>query len=298
MQRNKARLIGVIITAVAVALLIGGVIVFFVTHPFSPAQNTTDTTAPAAVPATPAQAHSTAPSTAKSGEAVTGVTAPSAPAPSGAENTVPSTKQEAAVPSSLQALLAAGGCSAEELQSSQINQLVVVDSSGSTAEITFYQHGADGWKQEEALTCQGFIGMNGTTSAMSEGSVATPQGLYHIGSAFYQDDMPATGLESFAITEDTYWVDDPDSPHYNQRVTGAAEQDWNSAEHMSEIATYRYGFVIEYNMPPTGHARGSAIFFHLSDGDATHGCISADEDMVLAYLAKLSAAQNPYILIL
>ena len=139
---------------------------------------------------------------------------------------------------------------------------------------------------------------NGTTAAMHEGGSATPQGLFHVGSAFYQDDAPQTGLDVFPITHDTYWVDDPDSPNYNQLVVGDEALGDDHAEHMSEISSYHYGFVIEYNMPPTGYAAGSAIFFHVSHDSPTLGCVSVSEQKVLAYLAKLDASKNPYILII
>ncbi|MEE1106329.1 MAG: hypothetical protein UH083_10245, partial [Ruminococcus sp.] len=125
-----------------------------------------------------------------------------------------------------------------------------------------------------------------------------PQGLFHVGSAFYQDDAPQTGLDVFPITPDTYWVDDPDSPNYNQLVVGDDALGGDHAEHMSEISSYTYGFVIEYNMPPTGYAAGSAIFFHVSHDSPTLGCVAVSEQKVLAYLAKLDASKNPYILII
>ena len=294
---NKTQTAGVVIAIVALVLLVGGVVLFFLTDPFgkeappkptvpaatvsppvsSPDEATRDTAAPTGTAASAAASESTAPS-------------------ESSETTAP--VEEATAPSAMQALLSEGGCSVEELESIAANQLIIVHSSGTSAEITFYEHTPAGWQQDEGLTCPGFVGMNGTTPEMSESIAATPQGLYSIGSAFYQNSPPATGLNTFAITSDTYWVDDPDSSHYNQKVIGSDNRDWNSAEHMSNISGYRYGFVINYNIPPTGYARGSAIFFHIGNGGPTHGCVSATEDMVLAYLAKLDANKNPHILII
>ncbi|MBQ2570033.1 MAG: hypothetical protein II573_06540, partial [Ruminococcus sp.] len=90
----------------------------------------------------------------------------------------------------------------------------------------------------------------------------------------------------------------PDSPNYNQLVVGDEALGDDHAEHMSEISSYHYGFVIEYNMPPTGYAAGSAIFFHVSHDSPTLGCVTVSEQKVLAYLAKLDASKNPYILII
>ena len=158
---------------------------------------------------------------------------------------------------------------------------------------------ADGvWAKDSSLTCQGYVGSNGTTDYMSEGASATPRGLYSVGEAFYQYDAPATGLDSFHITSDTYWVDDPDSDNYNKKVVGDEKLGDDHAEHMSEISSYRYGFVINYNTSPTEYGKGSAIFFHVSHDSPTLGCVATSENMVLAYLAKLKASSYPYILII
>ena len=172
---------------------------------------------------------------------------------------------------------------------------MVVISQGSAARISLYENTGAGWTEDAALNCSGFIGAQGAVTEMSEQVSGTPVGLYSIGEAFYQYNQPVTGLNTFAITEDTYWVDDPDSAYYNRRVIGAENRDWNSAEHMMDIEGYKYGFVIDYNTAAE-YNKGSAIFFHIGY-TPTQGCVAASEDMVLAYLAKLSADRNPYILV-
>ena len=124
---------------------------------------------------------------------------------------------------------------------------------------------------------------------------ATPKGLWGIGQAFYQGTKPNTKLDSFKIDSNTYWVDDPNSSYYNTRVTTTSG--WSSAEHMSAIPGYKYGFVINYNMNPVVKGKGSAIFFHVANGGPTGGCVACVEDKVVAYLNKLDKAKNPYILI-
>lgn len=199
------------------------------------------------------------------------------------------------LPEKLDTILTETGNSAETLAELEIGQLVVVASSGTTAEISMYERTAEGWIENSNLNCTGYVGIEGTVSEMSEQVSGTPVGLYSIGSAFYQNDLPATGLQKFAITDDTYWVDDPNSAYYNQRVIGTENMDWNSAEHMCEIPGYKYGFVVNYNTPAE-YNKGSAIFFHIGSMP-TQGCIATTEEMVLAYLAKLGADSNPYILI-
>jgi len=177
-------------------------------------------------------------------------------------------------------------------------QLVIVNSSGSRAKIHFFEKLEDGlWVEDEALRVNGYVGKHGTTNDKREGDLATPIGQFPVGSAFYIDSAPQTGLDSFLITENTYWVDDPDSDFYNRRVEGLADKDWDSAEHMiKNQPNYSYGFVIEYNIECTP-GKGSAIFFHVSDKYTT-GCVATSKRAMLRYLAVLDAGKNPYILII
>lgn len=213
------------------------------------------------------------------------------------ETTADATQAPAALsaPDTMTEILAQGGSSLQQLSDIGCTQLVTVSSSGSSAQLRFFSCENNTWTEDETLSCSGFVGRNGVTSDMHEGGNASPFGLYHIGDAFYINDQPATGLNSFRITSDTYWVDDPDSSHYNQHMEGNAEKDWNSAEHMIDISGYRYGFVIDYNTA-AAYGKGSAIFFHISSGP-TAGCVGTDESSVLAYLAKLNASANPFIMI-
>lgn len=199
---------------------------------------------------------------------------------------------------SFASLLSAGGITTDTLNERNTNQLIIVNSSGSSATVYFYEKTNNQWKNDSDLTASGYVGSSGTTDSPSEGKSATPKGLYSVGDAFYQSDKPNTKLNSFKITENTYWVDDPDSKYYNMKVEGNSNKDWDSAEHMSEIGSYKYGFVINYNMNPIKKGAGSAIFFHISHGSPTAGCVSVSEDKVLSYLSKLDKSKNPYILII
>lgn len=169
-------------------------------------------------------------------------------------------------------------------------QLLVVKAEGTEAAITLYALEA-GWQQ--VFSCRGFVGLGGVRSQKTEGDKATPAGLYPIREAFFQELRPQTGLSSFGITDQTYWVDDPDSSYYNRRVEGKG--DWASAEKMADYAAYRYGFVVGYNEARVPGA-GSAIFFHVGDGP-TAGCIAAEEAAVLCCLSLLDRAAVPHIFI-
>lgn len=210
------------------------------------------------------------------------------------------TVEDAAQPESLTRALE-GMVSYEELQDKQCGQLVVVQASGSNAQITCYQLDAGGLWQNAGLDCAGFVGKNGVSADSYEGSKMTPAGFFPVREAFYFNEVPETGLPSFQVTQNTYWVDDPDSPHYNQWVeldeAGGMEKDFDSAEHMIDYpGSYEYGFVVGFNDDPVVPGKGSAIFFHISTS-ATLGCIATDRQHVLDILKFLDVNQNPYILI-
>lgn len=199
------------------------------------------------------------------------------------------------VPDHLSGALKYLGISAGTLDNIKCSQLVVVESLGSNGYLSFYEKNSYGaWVKNEDLTATGWVGINGVGQA-AEGIATTPAGLYRVGSAFYTRSAPETGLSSFGITPDTYWVDDPYSKYYNRRVVGTADADWSSAEDMF-ISSYRYGFVIEYNTVNVVPGAGSAFFFHVY-GEPTEGCVGTDTATVLAYLKALDASKNPYILI-
>lgn len=187
--------------------------------------------------------------------------------------------------------------SIDDLTQKNCKQLITVNSSGNTASINyFYLNENNIWQEQYDLATDGYVGSNGVSKYSHEGSYETPFGLYPIEDAFYIDIIPDTSLNLFQITDDTYWVDDPDSVYYNKRVEGTENMDWNSAEHMIDYySSYHYGFVIGFNTTDTIPGKGSAFFFHVSY-QPTAGCVGVSEYMVLKYLSQLDSNLNPYIL--
>lgn len=199
-------------------------------------------------------------------------------------------------PEELTALLESSGQDYATLESVSCNQLIIVDSEANKASIYMYERNSEGIWTNCGLDTQGFVGRNGVSAESYEGSGMTPAGFFSIGEAFYIEEAPSTGLDSFHVTENTYWVDDPDSAYYNQKVELEGEPEWDSAEHMiSYYDAYIYGFVINFNMNPVVPGKGSAIFFHVGY-NSTAGCVAVSEDMMLKYLAVLDASKNPYII--
>ena len=213
-----------------------------------------------------------------------------------------STSTDAAIseedqPEALTAMLKRSLVSYEQLAGVDCRQLIVVDAKQEKASISMYVCGENGLWTDTGFNTEGYVGANGVSRESYEGSRMTPAGVFPIEEAFYIEDKPETGLPTFQITENTYWVDDVESELYNQRIELAGEKTWKSAEHMIEYPdAYKYGFVVGYNMNPVETGRGSAIFFHIGDR-ATLGCVATSEEMVLAYLKKLDETMHPYIVI-
>ena len=192
--------------------------------------------------------------------------------------------------------LAANGYSYNDLNDRACRQLMVVVGNGHRADISLYELNDGVWSDKAELHCTGNLGYNGLSANKKEGDGCTPIGLFTIGSAFYQTDVPPeTNLDCFQITENSYWVDDPNSAYYNQYVTDTSVKDWNSAEHMIDYPGYEYGFVINYN-PECVKGEGSAVFFHIGEG-YTAACIATSKNNCLQYIATLDKARNPCVLL-
>ena len=177
------------------------------------------------------------------------------------------------------------------------DQLVLVAASGSSCRLYAYERGSDGiWVK--VLGTSGHVGKNGVTDSKREGDKKTPAGLYALGFAFGHDDNPNPDYPFRAITSDSYWVDDPDSSHYNQWVEGAADKDWSSAENLGRIKTeYALAVVVEYNYgSSTVAGKGSAIFLHVGS-ESTSGCIAIPKSDLKSLIKWLDDDKSPHILI-
>ncbi|MDO4616989.1 MAG: GBS Bsp-like repeat-containing protein [Lachnospiraceae bacterium] len=159
-------------------------------------------------------------------------------------------------------------------------QLILVKAYGTTAEIALLNKNSDGTWYEVVRT-NGYVGRNGVAPT-TEWSVTTPVGIYEIGSAFGILPDPGTELDYTQIDDTYYWIDDADSPLYNQFVTTKdTPLTWSSAEHLIDYpGPYNYSFFIKFNAEGIP-AVGSCIFFHCERGIPTGGCIAVPQaDMV------------------
>ncbi len=144
------------------------------------------------------------------------------------------------------------------------------------------------------------VGKNGIalSGQKREGDGKTPQGLFKIESAFgYLEKVP-TKLDYKKVTTEDKWIDDPNSPQYNQWVHGST--DAKSFEVLRRKDNlYKYAFVVGYNRQPVLPGLGSAIFTHVwrDANTGTAGCVAVAESHMKTLLSLLDKAKNPYIII-
>ena len=180
-------------------------------------------------------------------------------------------------------------------------QLVVVQSSEATAQIYSFEKMDGVWEYSNALdTVNGYVGLQGVSSQASEYVQYTPFGLYSLETAFGICDNPGTKMDYFNVTENSYWVDDPNSIYYNQHVEvqESEDVDWQSAEHLIDYnPAYNYAVVIEYNTNPIIPGNGSAFFIHVGY-EPTAGCVSMPEESMIQLLCWLNPEKKPHVFIM
>ena len=176
-------------------------------------------------------------------------------------------------------------------------QLIIVKSVGTDAFLCRYEASDKMVWSPVGNLISAKLGRNGVTSAKAEGDLCTPAGLYYLGDAFGIEDKPQTKLNYRSVSQNSYWVDDPDSPDYNTWVELEGEKTWKSAEHLADYnPQYALGVIVKYNCDPIVPGAGSAIFLHCGD-KPTAGCVAVDREEMLEILSWLDPDMNPMILI-
>lgn len=148
------------------------------------------------------------------------------------------------------------------------------------------------------------VGRNGITKNKKEGDGSTPFGIHSLGTAFgfsskADDDLKLTYLP---ITENTVCVDDEKSKYYNQIIESnkVEKASWESGEIMQEkMPEYKYGVVINYNLPIPKPSLGSCIFMHIwtTPDKGTAGCVAMSEQDIKKLLAWIDPNKKPFIII-
>ena len=126
--------------------------------------------------------------------------------------------------------------------------ILVVGQGGADISLSYHTKNEAGIWTEEFETA-GRYGKNGATNDKKEGDKKTPLGTYRFTMAFGLKENPGSILPYHQLTDTDYWVDDPESSHYNQLVDShSTKKDWKSAEHMAAMVPfYHYGLALDYN---------------------------------------------------
>lgn len=171
--------------------------------------------------------------------------------------------------------------------SRQCNHAIIVIGNGNSYAILSLHTKINGiWTEQ--LSCEARIGKNGITSNKQEGDGKTSSGIYSFGQAFGITQNPGTRRNWLQVNNNHYWVDDINSPYYNQLVDASQTGiQWNSAERLISYTTaYNYAIALNYNTACIPGA-GSAIFLHCSTGGPTAGCISVNQTNLIKILQSL-----------
>ena len=166
------------------------------------------------------------------------------------------------------------------------------------ATLTAFQKDDTGWHQVFG-PWEADVGYNGFAppGQKREGDGRTPSGSYGFDFFFGVLANPGVQFPWRAVTgPDIVWDDDPSSTLYNQWVDTATADAGASPEPMDQTPAYDYGAVIAYNTSPVVPGAGSAIFFHVSTGGPTAGCVSLPVGELLSVLRWLNPAAQPRII--
>jgi D-alanyl-D-alanine dipeptidase len=135
-----------------------------------------------------------------------------------------------------------------------------------------------------------------------EGDGKAPAGIFPLDTAFGfapRDSVPNVLLPYAQLLPTSDCVDDTASAHYNTVLdrTSVPRIDWNSAEHMREVAQYKVGVIVGYNASPPVKGRGSCIFLHIWGGPDSHtaGCTAFEEAKVRAVMLWLDPKKRPLL---
>jgi L,D-peptidoglycan transpeptidase YkuD (ErfK/YbiS/YcfS/YnhG family) len=144
------------------------------------------------------------------------------------------------------------------------------------------------------------VGANGVARSGEkvEGDKMTPSGTYTLTEALGRDAVVNTKLAYRQATDDDAWDERPDSPTYNQWVSGDAAK--GLTERLgADSELMRVCIVVDYNRWPVVPGKGSAIFIHRAhpDGAGTLGCIGFEKADLDWLLATLDPAKKPRVVI-
>ncbi|HZE49802.1 MAG TPA: L,D-transpeptidase family protein [Jatrophihabitantaceae bacterium] len=181
----------------------------------------------------------------------------------------------------------------------QVVTVVAPTTSSTTATLQAWTKNASGWHRVGAAV-PAHVGSNGLTPTPSEGESATPIGSFTLTQAFGSAANPGTKVPYFRTDAGDWWVSDVSSPYYNThyRCSGSCPFDTSAGENLRDAGfVYTYAVVIDYNRAPVVKGAGSAFFLHVTNGQATAGCVSIPEASLVSIMRWLNPSAHPRILI-
>lgn len=134
------------------------------------------------------------------------------------------------------------------------------------------------------------IGRGGACAAADkqEGDGCTPLGIWPIRAVLLRPDKIGStpiALPWRWIRPEDGWSDDPADPAYNRPVR--LPRAFSAESLIRQDDAYDIIVILGHNDAPPQPGKGSAIFFHLSEGKPTAGCIAVDRADMLRLLPLL-----------
>ncbi len=179
-----------------------------------------------------------------------------------------------------------------------------------------FQRDGDGWKpvgeawpvlygKNGLAWGRGVLGSGEPGKAKVERDGRAPAGVFRIGKIYTYDSALPAGVDFpfHTVGRGDAWVDDVDSPRYNQHVIvdPSAPPPWFEKQKMrhNDFA-YRWLVEIRHNSDPPMRGMGSAIFFHIRRGPQrpSAGCTTMAEANLLKLIRWLRAKEEPHYALL
>jgi L,D-peptidoglycan transpeptidase YkuD (ErfK/YbiS/YcfS/YnhG family) len=179
-------------------------------------------------------------------------------------------------------------------------QVISVVASGygtSSATLQAFERSGSTWRRVFG-PWSAHIGRHGFAPAgeKREGDLRTPSGSYGFSYMFGVQPDPGVRYQ-WKPVRGSYdvWDDDPSSARYNLWTDTRADSAGRDPESMRQVPAYDYGAVIAYNTARSP-GLGSAIFFHVSTGGGTAGCVSLPTGELIDVLRWMDPAKGARII--
>lgn len=142
----------------------------------------------------------------------------------------------------------------------------------------------------------GKITLPGPTKKESDDKA--PAGIFRLRSVFGIERKASTKMPYLTLSPSVVAVDDPRSRFYNRFVdqNKIGKRDWRHVEKMFGVDVYKWGVVVDHNMPPIPEA-GSCIFLHtwINPATPTSGCTAMSQTNLLKMVRWLDPKSHPVL---